>query len=215
MKKIIALAILFLVSGTAVAQVHPEMEKAVRGMERDQEGGPDIKMKIGDEIQDFDLEDLGGNIINTGKIRQGKVMILRLVTIKDDMWEIETELLNKLTDQFPGKLCVLDVVVPPMTPEQIVQQYENARTVYMVAYDKKNLAVTQLGVEAKHIPSAFIFDENGHLVQMNRSVPFDLAKKLADYFQAVEHEKEQLERQALEEKALEQKKAAEEQNKPE
>lgn len=182
MKWILSLALLIAITSSAFAQVHPDMEKAVRGIMRQQEGGPDVKMKDGDIIQDCDLEDLGGNVLNTAKLRKDKVLIVRLVVVKDDMWEIETELLNKVTDMYKEKICVLDIIVPPMTLDQAIQQYENANTTYTVVVDKKNTFATNLGLDPKHVPSCFVFDEEGKLVDKNRTVPFTLPQTLARYF---------------------------------
>lgn len=191
MKIVVSFVILSIIAATEVsAQIFPDMEKAIRGMNREKEGGPDTTLKLGEKFQDLKLEDIAGNIIDTAKIRKNKLLLIRFVTIKDDMWEIETDILNIISEQFMDTVAILDIVVPPMTPEMVIQQYENARAIHSIAYDKKNIAATQFGLAAKHIPSSFIFDVDGSLLSFGRTVPRELPERLTKLLKERQEKKE-------------------------
>lgn len=148
---------------------------------------PQTKIKYGDVLKDFQLKDVGGNVVDTAKIRKDKKLVfIRLVNIDDALWEFETDNIRQVAEKYPNDVVMMDIVVVMKDEAGVIDKYENLHVGYNVLIDKDNIVNAQFGVQPEDIPSIFIFDGNGKLLDSHRIAARGLSERIDAYLKRVQ-----------------------------
>lgn len=169
MKKILATFII-LICGLAVAEepISPEeLTELIFANKRGMMGPPEMTLKNGDDIIDFELPDLGGSTVKSKTVRKGRVLVVRIAKLSDFYWEKQLHVFVQMRGEYIDGLEIIDIISQDETPlDEVLEKYENLKVGFNVVVDEKGEVAGKYGI--KEGPAVLVFDTNGKLIESRR-----------------------------------------------
>lgn len=174
------------------AQRNPNEQEMLQLMEANRAGlmkDAETNIKVGDDIRDFELPDLGGMQVKSENLRKDKIFIVRLCEIESYFADAQIRFLNQIAEEYEGKVSVVDIVSKndPSTFEQVLQKYEQKKVPYTILLDRGGVISEKYGI--KSTPAVLIFDEKGKLLAARKQVDIFIFDEILDEIDIKRQEK--------------------------